>query len=145
MKYLKIVADGDGNSRFAEGAWPLQLGDFTPPSPAGYFVSQILDAEAVLMMHHPPGYKDRWHPAPALVLGILLRGILRIRTSNGDARILEPGDQFLAADREGKGHLMEEVKGDAYDLVLVILEEEPQAKPEEHPQAQDPVDQVESL
>ena len=56
------------------------------------------------------------------MLGTVLTGSVRVSTSDGDARVLEPGDQFLATDLTGKGHKMEEINTAAYDLALVVLE-----------------------
>lgn len=125
MKCVKICASPDGGSFLAEAQWCLLEGDFTPPSPAGYRVTDSLRASGMLMMHHPAGYRDAWHRAPAIVLGAVLRGAVRISTTDGDMRVLEPGDQFLATDLTGRGHKMEEVNGAAYDLSLVLLEELP--------------------
>ncbi|WP_371226930.1 hypothetical protein [Roseovarius sp. 2305UL8-3] len=121
MKYIKICASEDGGSYFTEECWPLTESDFTPPSPAGYGITEKMGATDVLMMHHPAGYRDEWHCAPAPVLGTVLRGSVRIETSDGDTRILSPGDQFVAADLSGIGHKMEDVDGGAYDLALVVL------------------------
>ncbi|MDN3556803.1 hypothetical protein [Halomonas maura] len=125
MKYVQICTGNDGDSYLADHTWPLVDGDFTPPSPAGYSVTDTMAATGVLMMHHPASYRDEWHCAPARVLGSVLTGSVRIQTSNGDARVLSPGDQFVAADLSGKGHKMEEVNGGAYDLALVVLDDLP--------------------
>lgn len=122
MKYVKICTRDDGNSCFIDETWPVFDGAFTPPSPAGYSVTDTLPAIGVLMMHHPAGYEDQWHCAPSPVLGTVLNGKVRIRTSDGDARILESGDQFMAIDLKGSGHMMEEVNADSYDLALVVLD-----------------------
>ncbi|MEO3415792.1 hypothetical protein AAFO92_14150 [Roseovarius sp. CAU 1744] len=122
MKYIRISTGKDGHSYLTDHGWQLFDGDFTPPSPAGYSVTDTLRATGVLMMHHPAGYRDEWHCAPAPVLGTVLTGSVRIETSDGDTRVLSPGDQFVAADLSGRGHKMEEVNGGPYDLVLVALE-----------------------
>lgn len=122
MNYIRICADKDGTSFFADETWPLFDGDFTPPSPAGYSVTDVMGATGVLMMHHPAGYRDEWHCAPTPVLGTVLRGSVRIETSDGDARVLSPGDQFVAADLHGSGHKMEEETGGPYDVALVMLD-----------------------
>ncbi len=128
IKYIKICAGDDGVSYFSDEKWPLVEGAFTPPSPAGYFVSDALSAQETLMMHHPDGYLDEWHRAPAPVLGTVLRGDIIISTSDGDSRRLSPGDQFVAADLTGDGHKMEGVNAQAYDLVLVVLDDIPGEK-----------------
>ena len=125
MDYVLIYNDSDGNSHLADQSSPMKEGDFTPPSPAGYLISEQMAAAGALMMHHPAGYLDEWHCAPAIVLGTLLQGDVRISTSDGDHRILSRGDQFLAADEHGVGHTIQEVRGEAYDLALVVLKKHP--------------------
>lgn len=126
MNYLRIRAGADGVSHLVDEAWPTHDGAFTPPSPAGYLVSETLRTNGVLMMHHPAGYRDEWHRAPAPVLGTVLRGRVRVQTSDGDERLLGPGDQFLAADLTGTGHKMEAADGGPYDLALVVLDAAPE-------------------
>lgn len=126
MNYVQICTNGDGNSSFVNGTWPVFDGDFTPPSPAGYRVTETIGADGILMMHHPTGYKDEWHCAPTPVLGTVLRGTVRIDTSDGDCRVLSPGDQFVATDLTGMGHRMEEVNGKAFDVALCLLKDLPE-------------------
>lgn len=125
MTYLQICAAADGESYLQDQTWPMSEGDFTPPSPAGYSISETYGAHGVLMMHHPAGYVDEWHCAPKPVLGAVLRGHVRIQTSDGDVRILPPGAQFVATDLHGKGHKIEESNGQPYDLSLILLEKAP--------------------
>lgn len=122
MRHVQIRTGENGGSCFVDADWPLAEADVTPPSPAGYSVTDTLGATGVLMMHHPAGYRDEWHCAPVPVLGTVLTGRVRIETSDGDERVLSPGDQFVAADLNGAGHKMEEVDGGVYDLALVLLD-----------------------
>lgn len=122
MKYLTIRARSDGASFLTNETWPLHEADFTPPSPSGYRTTDKIGARGVLMMHHPAGYRDAWHCAPVPVLGTVLTGFVSIQTGDGDARVLSPGHQFVAADLTGNGHKMEEVSGGPYDLILVVLD-----------------------
>jgi hypothetical protein len=128
MKCLCIYNHPDGTSYLADAQWQAHLGDFTPPSPAGYSTTEALASKSVLMMHHPAGYKDEWHRAPAPVLATVLRGSITIVTSDGDSRTLDPGAQFVAADLQGKGHKIEEVNGAEYDLALVVLDTPPTSR-----------------
>lgn len=130
MRYVEISTDDDGVSHLVDRSWPLFDGDFTPPSPAGYRVSDTVRASGMLMMHHPAGYRDEWHCAPQPVLGTVLSGSVLIQTSDGARRLLSPGEQFLATDLTGDGHKMEEANGAAYDLALVLLHDSPD--PPEH-------------
>ncbi|WP_211198729.1 cupin domain-containing protein [Ruegeria haliotis] len=125
MKVIRINQDDNFGSRFSDHDWSLEEGSFTLPSPAGYATTPQMKAEGVLMMHHPAGYIDDWHTAPEIVLGTVLRGAVRIQTSDMDTRVLQAGDQFLACDLIGKGHRMFEVNDGPYDLALVVLKEPP--------------------
>ena len=127
MNVVKIIADAEGHSHFADEDWSLREGEFTPPSPAGYLVTDTMAAAGVLMMHHPAGYRDAWHTAPIPVLGTVLRGDIRILTSDGDERCPGPGNQFIAADTTGRGHKMVPIDEQAYDLCLVLIDDAVQA------------------
>lgn len=128
MKIIRVDHDENGGSHVSDHEWELQAGSFTPPSPAGYFTTSQMAADCVLMMHHPAGYEDQWHAAPAPVLGIVLSGEVCIQTSDMEIRVLHPGDQFLACDLTGKGHRMSEVNNGSYDLGLVVLTSIPVTK-----------------
>lgn len=125
QSFTLIHADTNGVTHLTPMVWDMTQAEFTPPSPAGYSITDFLSAQGVLMMHHPAGYRDAWHCAPAPVLGTVLSGIVRIDVSDGQYCILNPGDQFVAADLTGKGHKMEEAQGRAYNLALVVLDEAP--------------------
>jgi hypothetical protein len=100
MKLTRIDHTPQGSSRISDWEWKLEAGDFTPPSPAGYFTSQKIPASNLMVMHHPAGYKDEWHHAPAPVWGTVLRGQVCIQTDDMEIRVLQPGDEFLACDLE---------------------------------------------
>lgn len=125
MEYVLIHNDKDGISHLSKRVWAMHDGDFTPPSPGGYEITDTMNATEVLMMHHPAGYRDEWHCAPNPVLGIVLSGTVRIETSDGDSCNLRPGDQFVAADLHGRGHKIEETSLAPYNLALVVLKDVP--------------------
>lgn len=125
MKFHLIHNDSAGETHLSEQVWLMHEGEFTPPSPAGYLLSDTFEAESVMMMHHPAGYRDEWHCAPHPVLGTVTSGNVRIEVSCGDQAILRPGDQFLALDLDGAGHKMEEATQQSYDLALVVLKSIP--------------------
>lgn len=127
MKYVLIHSDDHGHTHLTEKSWVQHAKDFTPPSPAGYEVTDTWTAGGVVMMHHPEGYRDAWHCAPSPVLGTVLSGTVRIEVSDGESCLLQPGDQFVASDLAGAGHKMEEHTLQPYDLALVILEKAPQS------------------
>ena len=121
MQYLRIHSDADGQSHISEHEWDTHEEDFSPPSPGGYFVTDRMPAAGVTMMHHPAGYEDAWHPVPARVLVTVLKGQIRLQTSDGDSRIVAPGAQLLFEDTTGEGHQLDEVTRQAYDFAIVRL------------------------
>ena len=121
MRYLRIYSDAEGQSHVSEHEWEMHEEDFSPPSPAGYFVSDMMPASGVTIMHHPAGYKDVWHPVPARVLVTILKGRIRLQTSDGDSRTVEPGAQIIFEDTNGKGHQLNEVDRQEYDFAIVRL------------------------
>lgn len=126
MKLIVIETNENGGSQISEKKLLLQEGNFTPPSPGGYVTTAPMAAEKCLMMHHPAGYVDEWHTAPAVVLGTILKGTVQIETSDLTTRVLQPGDQFLACDLVGQGHRMSEINGAAFDLALIVLKNRPE-------------------
>ena len=121
MEVATVCLDEKGGTRFRATKFKLEPADFTPPSPAGYWASRVLDAKGVTIMRTPAGYVDEWHPAPYQVLTILLTGTLRVDTSDGDHRIIKAGELFINKDITGRGHRLTEVNGEAYDMALIQL------------------------
>ena len=104
MELLHVYVDDEGDSHFGDIDLPLFEGDLTPPSPSGYTITEPLEASSVTFMRTPAGYRDEWHPVPEPLLAILLSGRLRMETSDGDARIIEPGQVLFHEDTWGNGH-----------------------------------------
>ena len=111
----------EGETYIDDVEWPLKVREFAPPSPAGYLVTDPMQAKEVCVMRTPANYVDAWHPVPNRVLVTLLSGRLRLETSNGDAHIIETGQQVLYEDDWGKGHRMNEIDGREYNIALVFL------------------------
>ena len=122
VDYLHLFNDAQGESHLLERQCTMHEGDFTPPSPSGYLVSDVMNAQGVMVMHHPAGYQDAWHTAPTRVLLIVLAGKACIQTSDGTQRTLHPGDRVLVEDTQGRGHRIDGIDGQAYTLALVLLD-----------------------
>ena len=121
MRYLRIYSDEEGQSHISEHDWEMHEEDFSPPSPGGYFVTDLMPASGVTIMRNPAGIKDVWHPIPARSLVTVLKGKIRLQTSDGDSRIVEPGDQVLFEDTTGEGHQLDEVDRQEYNFAIVRL------------------------
>ncbi len=121
MRYLRIYSDEEGQSHISEHDWEMHEEDFSPPSPGGYFVTNLMPASGVTIMCNPAGIKDVWHPIPARSLVTVLKGKIRLQTSDGDDRIVEPGDQVLFEGTTGEGHQLDEVDRQEYNFAIVRL------------------------
>ncbi len=121
MRYLRVYSDEEGHSHFSEHDWDMHEEDFSPPSPAGYTVTELMPASGVTIMHNPAGIEDEWHPVPARSLVAVLKGKIRFQTSDGDSRIVEPGDLILFEDTIGQGHREDEVDGQEFNFAIVRL------------------------
>ena len=121
MRYLRVYCDAENQSHISEHEWDMHEEDFSPPSPGGYFVTDLLPASGVTLMHNPAGYEDEWHPAPFRVLVTVLKGRIRLQTTDGDSRIVEPGAQLVFEDTTGKGHRLDEVNRREYNFAIIRL------------------------
>jgi hypothetical protein len=77
--------------------------------------------------HHLPGrtegnYNVDWHPAPRRQYIVNLDGGVKITASDGEARIIGPGEIILVEDISGKGHLSQAVNGALRHSLFIPIE-----------------------
>ena len=101
---VRIFADADGASHFADVSLPFDLVDFAPPAPP-VSVSAVMEAESVFVASSPPGWYGDWHPAPRRQLMLILDGELQVRVSDGEVRLFGPGVVLFVEDTSGQGHV----------------------------------------
>lgn len=63
-----------------------------------------VSSDDVHLIALPPGYEGPWHCAPALKLGVVVAGGLRLESTSGAHVYLSQGSLFAAADLHGLGH-----------------------------------------
>ena len=103
VKCVHLYADAQGESHFSEIEMELKPMDCSPwASPLD--VSSFVPAGYWLFASAPSGWVADWHTAPCRQLGVVLRGELEIRASDGEVRRFGRGDFVLAEDTTGKGH-----------------------------------------
>jgi hypothetical protein len=102
--YVRIYADADGASHFADESVPFELKDYAPPA-APMSVSQLFGAQNLAFISSPAGYHGDWHPAPTRQFIFVLSGEIEVEVSDGETRRLGPGAVCFVEDTAGRGHL----------------------------------------
>ncbi len=103
MKYLRLYADTDGESRLAELDVAFTSVDYAPP-PQPFGVSEAVDAKSYATVRFPAGWDSARHPTPRRQVFALLSGEFVDGLSNGSEFSLSQGDKVLMEDTTGKGH-----------------------------------------
>jgi hypothetical protein len=103
MKYLRLYADSDGESRFEDVDIELNPVDFAPPA-APVNLSAFNPATQCGFLSVPAKWYGAPHPAPVKAIYVFISGEWEITTSDGQVRRLSPGSIVRAEDTTGKGH-----------------------------------------
>lgn len=102
--FLRLFADENGESRVdASFTQELAVVDFAPPAPPMY-VARASDAQAVVFVELPVGWRGGWHPSPKAQWVICLAGEMGYEAADGTKFTLRPGSCILTTDTRGKGH-----------------------------------------
>jgi hypothetical protein len=127
MKCLRIYADPDGESHFADLEIPLSTVEFFPGVPLR--VSARYKASSVQFLNVPAELRDAgWHKPPQPYLVIWLTGQTEFEASDGDIRHVGPGSAVLAEDTWGKGHVSRHPE-EAQQVIVVALTDSLSAEP----------------
>lgn len=117
MRIHNIYSDANGESHFRD----LEI-EWTRTGPTG----QISDPVRVASMSFRVtngNYDLAWHNAPRRQYIINLEGSVKITTSDGESRLIGPGEIILAEDTTGKGHLSKAVSGEARRSLIIPIDE----------------------
>jgi hypothetical protein len=105
MRYVRVFADGDGKSGFADEE---VLGELTVPVEGvpPLLVAGPVSAQGLIFVEQPPS-TPVWEPhvAPRRQWVIVLRGRSTVTVSTGERREFGPGDVLLFDDTKGEGHV----------------------------------------
>ncbi len=112
MKMIRLYADADGVSHFADADIDFAPKNFAPPAPA-LDVSTTQDAVSLTYVRVPADWPPDWHPSPYPQVWVGLSGALEITAGDGEKRIIEPGVPWLMEDTYGRGHSTRAVGGEA--------------------------------
>ncbi|HZO96972.1 MAG TPA: hypothetical protein VFB42_06335 [Gaiellaceae bacterium] len=121
MHYLRVYADADGESHFAEVELPTER----VAEPARALVAELsapLDAGVVVFRNVLSEPTDGYpHVAPRRQLIVQLGGEAEIETSDGEVRRLSPGSVVLVEDTTGKGHVTRGLSPGGRTTLVVTL------------------------
>lgn len=120
VSFLRIYADGDGESHFEEVDLRFEEVDFVPPA-AAVLMSPPQAASDYRVERVPPGYRGEWHTVPQRVLAVYFAGSCEMTTSDGDVRVIGPGTVLLAEDTTGKGHISQVVGSQELQGLILML------------------------
>jgi len=91
----------------------------------GTFVSDLIPCDSVRLAETEPGGVYDWHPAPRKQVVVTLTGTIEFTFGNGEVLLVKPGDVFLAADVEGRGHKWRIVGDEPWRRLYVHIDKAP--------------------
>lgn len=103
MIYHKLYADAAGESHWQDVPVGLEEREFAPPAQA-IEISRAIPATQTLFLRLKAGWDEPTHPTPVRQKLICLAGQVRVTASDGDSRVIGPGDVWIMEDTHGKGH-----------------------------------------
>jgi hypothetical protein len=118
VKVLNIWADEDGVSHFREIEFDLKA------IPQGGAISDPLKTTNLWFRQTPEAQDMGWHPAPRRQLVITLSGgVAELTASDGEVRLVKPGDIVLVEDTFGQGHKSKAFDGLPRNSLFIALAE----------------------
>ena len=99
MRIHNLYTDANGESHFRdiEIEWAEER--------RGSKLSKRLPATGIIFRETVAEYDLDWHPAPRRQYIVNLDAGVRLTASDGESRIIGPGEVILVEDTTGKGHL----------------------------------------
>jgi hypothetical protein len=111
VKYLRVYADGKGESHFSD----MEIAMSTPAAATNIqFLTLPGKAEAL-----PDGSTADWHNTPARQFVISLDRTFEIETSDGQRRQVRPSGVVFMEDTWGKGHKTRSLDEHAGTMIFV--------------------------
>jgi hypothetical protein len=116
MRIHNLYEDAEGISHFRdiEVAW-VEERHFSR-------LSARLPASGIIFRETSGDYDLDWHPAPRRQYIINLDAGVQITASDGETRVIGPGEVLLVEDTTGKGHLSKAVEGRMRRSIFVPIE-----------------------
>ncbi len=116
MRIHNLYVDEQGETHFRD----IEI-EWVHDGPGGK-TSERFPATGIIFRATPGTYDYDWHPAPRRQYIINLDGAVRITVSDGETRVIGPGEVFLVEDTHGKGHVSQAVDGKFRHSIFVPID-----------------------
>ena len=120
-RYVRLFADADGESHFADVEVALEPTDFAPPAaPLG--VAPLFSAQRCRLLGLPADWGGGVpHPSPSRQLLCNLSGAYEVTASDGEVRVFPAGSVLLLEDTSGKGHSTRVLGAIEVEIIAIAL------------------------
>ena len=116
MRIHNLYVDEKGETHFRD----IEV-EWKNEGPGGK-TSATFKATGIIFRETPGSYDYEWHPAPRRQYIINLDAGVEITASDGEKRVIGPGEVFLVEDIHGKGHLSKSVAGKMRHSIFVPID-----------------------
>lgn len=103
LSYLRLYADENGISHFAQVDIEVVLQAFAPPAQP-FSVSALTPASRHGFLHLASGWVGELHPSPIRMWIVVLSGEMEFEAGDGERQRIIPGSTLLLEDTTGMGH-----------------------------------------
>lgn len=121
MHYHHLYADDAGESHWRDVDVTLEPVAFAPPA-EDIHLSADEAATTAVFLRLPTGWNEPQHPSPHAQYLVVRYGVVEVTASDGDARIIGPGDVWRMEDTHGKGHHTKVIGEVDFDAFVVQLD-----------------------
>jgi len=118
VKFVRLYADGAGESHMEPQDIAIKSSAFAPPAPP-LGVSTMEPAAGWRFLYLPARWVGDWHPTPTRIWIFCLTGEMDFQASDGTVHRVQPGSAMLLEDTTGKGH-HSKVVGDIDALLVAV-------------------------
>ena len=116
MRIHNLYVDAKGETHFRD----IEV-EWVEDRPGGK-LSKRFPATGIIFRETKGDYDLDWHPAPRRQYIINLDAGVEITASDGEKRVIGPGEVFLVEDTHGKGHLSKSVAGEMRHSIFVPID-----------------------
>ena len=121
MLLMRLYAGADGESHYDTTEYSMNVLDDSPTAKPHWF-SDPQSAKSWVFLRCPVGWDGGRHPTPRRQIIVCTAGSIRVTSSLGDVRDLNPGIAVMLEDTTGKGHVSEVTSATDFEGLAIRLE-----------------------